>query len=79
MIDSQTNSFIFDDVNIESQKIVVLEESPTFIKPLQFRVFLNGYNVTIKNLMRKGKKQLNLEDMNKYGTRLATWLRIRGN
>ena len=36
-----------------------------------------GYS-TIKELMRKGKKQLNLEDMNKYGTRLTTWLRIRG-
>lgn len=34
---------------------------------------------TIKCLRAKGKKQLNLEDMNKYGTRLETLLRIRGN
>ena len=33
---------------------------------------------TIKDLRAKGKKQLNFEDMNKYGTRIATWLRIRG-
>lgn len=33
---------------------------------------------TIKELRLKGKKQLNFADMNKYGTRLATWLSIRG-
>ena len=31
---------------------------------------------SIKDLIKKGKKQLNFEDMNKYGTRLATWLRL---
>ena len=67
MIDSQTNSFIFDDVNIESQKIVVLEESPTFIKPLQFRVFLNGYNVTIKNLTIPKGTQLEFINKSEYG------------
>ena len=66
MIDSQTNSFIFDDVNIESQKIVVLEESPTFIKPLQFRVFLNGYNVTIKNLTIPKGTQLEFINKSEY-------------
>ena len=67
MIDSQTNSFIFDDVNIESQKIVVLEESPTFIKPLQFRVYLNGYNVTIKNLTIPNGTQLEFINKSEYG------------
>ena len=67
MIDSETNSFIFDDVNIESQKIVVLEESPTFIKPLQFRVFLNGYNVTIKNLTIPKGTQLEFINKSEYG------------
>ena len=66
MIDSQTNSFIFDDVNIESQKIVVLEESPTFIKPLQFRVYLNGYNVTIKNLTIPKGTQLEFINKSEY-------------
>ena len=51
---------------------------PYFALKCRNEIYMVGY-VTIKNLMRKGKKQLNLEDMNKYGTRLATWLRIRGN
>ena len=51
---------------------------PYFALKARSEIYMVGY-VTIKNLMRKGKKQLNLEDMNKYGTRLATWLRIRGN
>ena len=67
MIDSQTNSFIFDDVTIESQKIVVLEESPTFIKPLQFRVYLNGNNVTIKNLTIPKGTQLEFINKSEYG------------
>lgn len=67
MIDSQTNSFIFDDVNIESHKIVTLEESPTFIKPLQFRVYLNGYNVTIKNLTIPKGTQLEFINKSEYG------------
>ena len=67
MIDSETNSFIFDDVNFESHKIVALEESPTFIKPLQFRVFLNGYNVTIKNLTIPKGTQLEFINKSEYG------------
>lgn len=66
MIDSTTNSFIFDDVNIESHKIVTLEESPTFIKPLQFRVYLNGYNVTIKNLTIPKGTQLEFINKSEY-------------
>ena len=51
--------------------------TPFFALKARNEVYMVGYS-TIKELMRKGKKQLNLEDMNKYGTRLATWLRIRG-
>ena len=50
---------------------------PYFALKVRNDVYMVGYT-TIKDLMRKGKKQLNLEDMNKYGTRIATWLRIRG-
>ena len=50
---------------------------PYFALKARNEVYMVGYS-TIKELMRKGKKQLNLEDMNKYGTMLATWLRIRG-
>ena len=40
-------------------------------------VYIVAYD-TIKDLQKKGKKQLNFDDMNKYGTRLATWLRLKG-
>ena len=51
---------------------------PYFALKCRNEIYMVGY-VTIKNLILKGKKQLNFEDMNKYGTRLSTWLRIRGN
>ena len=50
---------------------------PYFALKCRNEVYMVGYT-TIKDLMRNGKKQLNLDDMNKYGMRLATWLRIRG-
>ena len=46
---------------------------PYFALKARNEIYMVSY-VTIKNLIRKGKKQLNLEGMNKYGTRLATWL-----
>ena len=36
-------------------------------------VYMVDYT-TVMDLISNGKKQLNLEGMNKYGTRLATWL-----
>ena len=51
---------------------------PYFALKARNEIYMVSY-VTIKNLIRNGKKQLNLEDMNKYGTRLAAWLGIRGN
>lgn len=51
---------------------------PYFALKCRNEIYMVGYR-TIKDLIKKGKKQLNLEDMNKYGTRLATWLRIRVN
>ena len=51
--------------------------TPFFALKARNEVYMVPYDI-IKVLMKKGKKQLNLEDMNKYGTRLATWLRIRG-
>ena len=51
---------------------------PYFALKCRNEIYMVRYR-TIKDLQKKGKKQLNLEDMNKYGTRLATWLRIRGN
>ena len=52
--------------------------SPQFALKCRNEIYMVSYS-TIKDLIKKGKKQLNFEDMNKYGVRLATWLRIRGN
>ena len=51
--------------------------TPYFALKARNEIYMVSY-VTIKNLIRKGKKQLNLEGMNKYGTRLATWLNSNG-
>lgn len=51
---------------------------PYFAVKCKDEIYMVSY-VTITDLERRGKKQLNKEDMEKYGTRLATWLRIRGN
>ena len=51
--------------------------TPYFALKARNEVYIVPYE-TIKDLMRKGKKQLNFEDMNKYGTRIATWLRMKG-
>ena len=48
---------------------------PYFALKVRNEVYMVGYT-TIKDLMRKGKKQLNFEDMNKYGVSLPTWLRL---
>lgn len=50
---------------------------PYFALKARNEIYMVDYT-TVMDLIRKGKKQLNLEDMNKYGTRLAAWLRIRG-
>ena len=49
---------------------------PYFALKADNEIYMVSYN-TIKDLMRKGKKQLKLEDINKYGSRLATWLNTR--
>lgn len=68
----EDNQQLAMDIWIECDNI-----EPYFALKVRNEVYMVGYT-TINDLMRKGKKQLNLEDMNKYGTRLATWLRIRG-
>ena len=50
---------------------------PYFALKARNEIYMVDYT-TVMDLMRKGKKQLNLEDMNKYGTRLATWLNANG-
>ena len=51
--------------------------TPYFALKARNEIYMVDYT-TVMDLIRSGKKQLNLEDMNKYGTRLAAWLRIRG-
>ena len=46
---------------------------PYFALKARNEIYMVAYT-TVMDLMRNGKKQLNLEDMNKYGVRLATWL-----
>ena len=50
---------------------------PYFALKARNEVYMVDYT-TVMDLIRDGKKQLNLEDMNKYGTRLATWLNYNG-
>lgn len=50
---------------------------PYFAIKCKDETYMVSY-VTINDLERRGKKQLNKEDMEKHGTRLATWLSIRG-
>lgn len=47
--------------------------TPYFALKARNEIYMVSYEF-IKELAKQGKKQLNLEDMNKYGTRLATWL-----
>ena len=51
--------------------------TPYFALKARNDVYMIPYT-TIKDLMKSGKKQINLEEMNKYGTRIATWLRMKG-
>lgn len=51
--------------------------TPYFALKCRNEIYMVSWN-SIKDLIKKGKKQLNFEDMNKYGTRLATWLRLKG-
>ena len=86
LIDAKVCSYeIFPFKRIEDNQHLAMDMwlecgniEPYFALKCRNDIYMVGYR-TIKDLMKKGKKQLNLEDMNKYGTRIATWLRIRGN
>lgn len=85
LIDAKVCSFeIFPFRRIEENQQLAMDMwiecgniEPYFALKCRNEVYMVGYT-TIKDLMRKDKKQLNFEEINKYGTRLATWLRIRG-
>ena len=50
--------------------------TPYFALKARNEIYMLSYK-TIRDLISQGKKQLNFEEINKYGTRLSTWLRIK--
>lgn len=50
--------------------------TPYFALKARNEIYMLSYK-TIRDLISQGKKQLNFEEINKYSTRLSTWLRIK--
>ena len=50
--------------------------TPYFALKARNEIYMLSYK-TIRDLISQGKKQLNFEEINKYSTRLSTWLRIQ--
>ena len=51
--------------------------TPYFALKARNEVYMVSWE-TMKHLIEKGKKQLNLEEMAKFGTRLTTWIHMKG-
>ena len=85
LIDAKVCSYeIFPFRRIEENQQLAMDmwqecgnTTPYFALKCRNEIYMVDWN-TIKDLIKKGKKQLNLDDVNKYGTRLATWLRLKG-
>ena len=50
--------------------------TPYFALKARNEIYMLSYK-TIRDLIKQGKKQLDFAEINKYGTRLNTWLRIK--
>ena len=50
--------------------------TPYFALKARNEIYMLSYK-TIRDLISQGKNQLNFEEINKYSTRLSTWLRIQ--
>lgn len=50
--------------------------TPYFALKARNEIYMLSYK-TIRDLISQGKRQLNFEEINKYSTRLSTWLRIK--
>ena len=50
--------------------------TPYFALKARNEIYMLSYK-TIRDLMKQDKKQLDFAEINKYGTRLNTWLRIQ--
>ena len=85
LIDAKVCSYeIFPFRRIEDNQRLAMDmwqecgnTTPYFALKCRNEIYMVDWS-TIKDLIKKGKKQLNLDDMNKYGVRLATWLRLKG-
>ena len=85
LIDAKVCSYeIFPFRRIEDNQRLAMDmwqecgnTTPYFALKARNEIYMVDWN-TIKDLIKRGKKQLNLDDMNKYGVRLATWLRLKG-
>ena len=64
------DNFVFDDVKNEGHRIVALEENQTYIKPTQFRVYLDGHDIKIKNLTIPEGTQLMFINQPEYSNTL---------
>ena len=54
----------------------LLQQNLNTLNQARNEIYMLSYK-TIRDLMKQGKKQLNFAEINKYGTRLSTWLRIQ--
>lgn len=50
--------------------------TPYFALKARNEIYMLSYK-TIRDLIKQGKKQLDFAEINKYGTILSTWLRIK--
>ena len=50
--------------------------TPYFALKARNEIYMLSYK-TIRDLIKQGKKQLDFAEINKYSTRLSTWLRIK--
>ena len=50
--------------------------TPYFALKARNEIYMLSYK-TIRDLIKQGKKQLDFAEINKYSTRLSTWLRIQ--
>ncbi|MBR2999221.1 MAG: hypothetical protein IKF44_02375, partial [Mycoplasmataceae bacterium] len=62
--------FVFDDVTNPGHKIVDLENDHVYNQPTQFRVYLGGHNIKIKNLTVPAGAQLMFINESEYSNTL---------
>ena len=62
--------FVFDDVTNPGHKIVDLENDHVYNQPTQFRVYLGGHNIKIKNLTVPAGTQLMFINESEYSNTL---------